>query len=415
MNHEKLELKKKYIPLYVSGKITNKECSLLCNITTVSAARLKKRYLAEGESIFIHGLTGKPSHNTKFSDDDKKTILSWYQKNFSYAPYQVAFEFFVKEKKYDISVVTFSKILNDNGMMSPKAHKPVRVKKLHKPRPEREHEGELIQLDGCKHNWFMNGHRTTIHGAIDDATHKITSLYMTENECLFGYLENLHQTRERFGGNPRAVYTDRSAIFFTTKQSLEKITIQEQLQGYEKKNTQWQKICDELNIETIAALSPEAKGRIERLWETLQGRLPYIFRHFGIDTIEKANIFLKKYVDVFNAQFSIKAKKKYKFWRMQNDVDYDFLFCVKSEHTARADGTFIYHGEKFRVNLPFKTFTLCLSERFGLKAFYNNKYYDVELTERLKDVVGDSMPIVEKDLIRRYYFADQHSNYYSMG
>lgn len=83
---------------------------------------------------------------------------------------------------------------------------------------------------------------------------------------------------------------------------------------------------------------------------------------------------------------------------------------MKSEHTAKANGTFVYHGEKFRVNLPFKKFTLCVSPTIGVKAFYNGRYYDVELAEPLQDTISDSMPIVEKELIRRYFYRDGHSN-----
>ena len=146
---------------------------------------------------------------------------------------------------------------------------------------------------------ILNKHKTVIHGLIDDATHKPTALYMCENECLLGYQEALRRTYEKYNGLPEAVYSDRSSIFCVTKENLEKVTIQEQLAGIDKSETQWQKMCDELDIKCIFALSPEAKGRIERLWETLQGRLPYIFRFLGINTIEAANEFLSTYIDIF--------------------------------------------------------------------------------------------------------------------
>ena len=410
MNTAMQEKKSLYIPLFVAGKLSNKKCAELIGISTVSVSRIKKRYLTKGNKAFIHGHCGKPSHNKKFTAKDKKDIVTYYKNKWSYAPYQVFTEYVNSDLGYKISYSSVSNILNDAGMMSPKAHKPVRIKALHKPRPERPCEGELCQLDGCKHRWFMDNRQTCIHGCIDDATHKVTSLYMCENECLMGYQENIKQTKKKFGGFPGAAYTDRSAIFFTTKANLEKCTIQEQLQGYEKKPTQWQTMCKQLKIETIAALSPQAKGRVERMWQTLQGRLPYIFRYKGIKTIQEANIFLNDYIDVFNDMFSIEAKKQEKVWHEADVPDYDYLFSVRSEHTAKADGTFCYHGEKFKVNLPFKTFTLCISETLGIKAYYKGNYYDVELYDPLQDCVSDSMPIVEKDLLRRYFESDTHDN-----
>lgn len=410
MNEAMRQKKALYIPQFVAGKITNKQCAALIGISTVSVSRIKKRYLLKGDGAFIHGHTGKPSHNRKFSAKDKNNIVDLYKKYFPYAPFEVFLETLQTDFKKNISYTSVYTILDNAGMMSPKAHKPIKEKKKHLPRPERPHEGELVQLDGCKHDWFMNGHYTCIHGCIDDATHKATSLYMMENECLMGYQQNIRQTYELTGGFPEAAYTDRSEIFFVTKESLNKITIEEQLQGYEKRQTQWQKMCKELNVKTIAALSPQAKGRIERLWETLQGRLPYLFRYYGIDTIEKANDFLREYLPRFNALFSVEARESVKRWHRKQIDDVELLFSVKSEHTAKANGTFVYHGEKFRVNLPFKKFTLCVSPTIGVKAFYNGRYYDVELAEPLQDTISDSMPIVEKELIRRYFYRDGHSN-----
>lgn len=146
------------------------------------------------------------------------------------------------------------------------------------------------------------------------------------------------------------------------------------------------------------------------MWETLQGRLPYLFRYYGIDTIDKANDFLREYLPRFNALFSVEARESVKRWHRKQIDDVELLFSVKSEHTAKANGTFVYHGEKFRVNLPFKKFTLCVSPTIGVKAFYNGRYYDVELAEPLQDTISDSMPIVEKELIRRYFYRDGHSN-----
>jgi len=415
VNKELQKLKQCYIPLYANGAIGLTECAQKIGITTVSVWRLAKRYKKDGAKIFIHGHTGKPSHNLKLTQPRKNNITDYYKNSWFGAPYQVFYEYVLSDLKEDVSYTAVTYTLNNAGYMSPKAHKPKAEKKKHLPREERPCEGELLQLDGCKHDWFMNKHKTVIHGMIDDATHKPTALYMCENECLLGYQEALRRTNEKYGGFPEAVYSDRSSIFCVTKESLEKVSIQEQLAGIDKSETQWQKMCEVLNIQCIFALSPEAKGRIERLWETLQGRLPYIFRFLGINTIEAANEFLSTYIDIFNEQFSVDPQSDIKKWhKAPENINYDYLMSVKSEKTVKSNGTFCYHGEKFYCKLPLKKVTLCLNERFGLKIFYQNKWYDVELYEPLQDTYSDTMPIVEKELIRRYFYADTHSNTYKM-
>ena len=127
--------------------------------------------------------------------------------------------------------------------------------------------------------------------------------------------------------------------------------------------------------------------------------------------IKESTVFLKVSHGLSETVYSPGDKYKYLFTvSLELHDDVELLFSVKSEHTAKANGTFVYHGEKFRVNLPFKKFTLCVSPTIGVKAFYNGRYYDVELAEPLQDTISDSMPIVEKELIRRYFYRDGHSN-----
>jgi len=101
-------------------------------------------------------------------------------------------------------------------------------------------------------------------------------------------------------------------------------------------------------------------------------------------------------------------------WQKPPDtVDYDYLFSVRQDKKSRSDGTFIYHGFKFKIFSPRSAcvnFTLCLNETFGIKAYVSGKYYDVRLTEPLCSVVSDQMPNVEKDLIYRYLLSDTHEN-----
>lgn len=397
-----------YIPQCAAGLLSVRKCAKKIGIAPYSVSRLKKRYLKYGAAVFVHGNTGRTPKNKVF---DSEKIAADYE-NFKGTNFAAFRDDCADYLAYKIlpSYSTFYNALSGAGFVSPRARLPVREKKKHLPRNERPNEGDLIQIDGSLHDWFMNGHKITLHGAIDDATHKVVALYFCENECLLGYYQLLLQIFIRTGGRlPCAIYSDRSQCFFTTRGE----TLEEQLAGAEKSETQWQKTCKELQIELIAAYSPQAKGRIERLWQTLQGRLPYIFRFLKIDTIEKANAFLSDFIDGFNARFAVSAQNEALHWKNPPCVfDTDYLFAVRAEKKTRANGSFIYHGYKFNLcaaRAACVSFTLCLSENYGLRAYVGGKYYDVELAEPICDCVGDSMPIVEKDLLYRYFYADTHS------
>ncbi|WP_147613002.1 ISNCY family transposase [Treponema pectinovorum] len=408
MNTELLELKKKYIPMFARGEISERACAKKIGIQPVSAWRLKNRYVKFGDKIFIHGNKGRPPANKKY---DKEKIVSDYN-NFRGTPFGAFRDDCQDYLGYSPSYSTVYNALSSAGIISPEARMTVREKKKHLPRSERPNEGDLVQIDASTHDWFMNGHKVALHGAIDDATHKITGLYFCENECLLGYNQLLQQIFLRNSGKfPRSIYSDRSSCFFVSRGN---VSIQEQLAGIEKTQTQWQKTCSELDIELIAAYSPQAKGRIERLWRTLQGRLPFVFRFLRIDTVEKANEFLVDYIDGFNARFAVEAQDKELHWKAPpHNKDFDFLFSVRTEKKTRVDGSFVYHGYKFNLlsaRSACVKFTLCLSESFGLKAYMNGMYYDIDLAEPLSDVYGDTMPKVEKDLIYRYFYADSHAS-----
>jgi hypothetical protein len=407
--------KNRIIPLVVSGEINCIEAARLIGCTRQTVMRLRDRYRQYGPAGLIHGNTGHRPWNSRIN---LSRIADDYIRRFNGAPFGSYRDMREVLLGDSVSYSTVYRALTSHGIISPRARVPVREKKKHLPRAERPREGELVQIDGSTHDWFMCGKKTSLHGMVDDATHSIIALYMCENECLLGYYRLLAQCVERTGGVPRAIYSDRSSCFFVTRESLDRVSIQEQLAGSEKKRTQWQQTCSELGIELIAAHSPQAKGRIERLWQTLQERLPYIFRFLHIDTIERANDFLKGFITEYNSRFAVPAQDPERVWLpVEPSLDLDSLFAVKTHKKTKADGTFVYHGYKFRLcakRAACVPFTLCLSEAYGIKALVKGLYYDVELAEPLCDVVGDSMPIVEKDLLYRYLLADTHSNLHYM-
>ena len=284
----------------------------------------------------------------------------------------------------------------------------------HKPRDERPREGELVQMDASCHDWFMNENYETIHGGVDDASHRIVGLYMCLNECRLGYNEVLRQTWTRYGV-PQAYYIDRHSSFVRSARRKNK-TLDERLDYSKNESTHFNDLMAELNVQVILALSPQGKGRIERLWQTLQGKLPYVFRFLKIDTIDGANRFLSSWVDSFNERFAVLPRESLKAWRpLPPGFNLEYKLALKFSCRTDSMGFFNFHDCDFRLVAParsYKSFELCLSERFGLRAFMAGKWYDVELAERfLQDVRGDYMPKVEKDLIARFLLKDLRADY----
>ena len=201
---------------------------------------------------------------------------------------------------------------------------------------------------------------------------------MCENECMHGYLEVTRQTFKNFG-IPLALYADGSSIFFPKD---DKLTLEEQLAGVTEPSTQYGRMMNFLGVDLIHAGSSQAKGRIERLWNTLHDRLRTEFRRHNITTIDEANKFLKKYILKYNKKFSIESKEeKSSFMELPKYVNLDYLLSVKYTRTVDVSNCISINGFTFLIEtkeiLHKKKIELCISKRIGLKVRFNNKWYQI--------------------------------------
>ena len=185
-------------------------------------------------------------------------------------------------------------------------------------------------------------------GFIDDASGEVTGLYMCENECMDGYLEVTRQTFKNFGV-PLAIYADGSSIFFPKDKEL---TIEEQLAGITKPTTQYGRMMEHLGVELIHAGSSQAKGRIERLWNTLHDRLRTEFRIHNIKNIEEANEFFKTFIPKFNKKFAVKPEsEETSFMELPKYVNLDYLLSVKYIRTVDVSNCISISGTTFLIEL----------------------------------------------------------------
>lgn len=395
----------------ISGKYTAKQASLISGYSTVRIRQLVKNYKIYGDKIFINGHTGKKPANKKPEKLIKK-IVNAYLQNFQGYNFKFFYKIFCEENPGEkISYSLVYKILSESGIKTPEKRKVPKTKIVHRPRPRRQHEGELLQIDATPYDWFGDGNRFSLHGSIDDATGKITALVMCENECLYGYFDLVYQTFFENGfGHPSAIYSDKARCFCYTpnKKRQKELSEEEIAEEIHEERTQWQRAMNELGVKQILAWSPQAKGRIERLWSTLQGRLPWYFKKHNINTIERANEFLKSYIKVFNDEFSVIPESKVKVWH-STGLNPDYVLSARYKRKINQSGIFSFHKYKFKVlkeNFINREIEICVSSR-GIKAYINSRFYDIELVSEKSDT---NAPLVFQSLVEKYMYAPAKKN-----
>lgn len=413
-----------YVKGLVSGKYTLREAAESTGYSIGRLSQLKKSYKEYGASVFQHGNYGRsPSNKTPLALKEK--IILIYHKDYEGCNFAFFCQCLAEFENIKINLKTLRKIFKEYGIISPNSHKiPKSKRKAHRPRMRRDNFGDMLQMDGTPFAWFewCGDHKLyCISSAIDDATSKVTGMYMTENECLFGYLSILRQTSIKYG-IPRELYTDRAAIFCCTPKNKKNLTIIEELQGIHENRTQYQRILKELNIRQILAWSPQAKGRIERFNETIQGQLPALFRKYKIDTIEKANDFLQTvYIDLYNRMHGKKPASEQTFF-LKNDYNLkDILTCRIAKH-SNSSATFKFHGYSFSLECLApcnRDFDLCITESKVYAQLVDvrnvngktvrirtDQYAAVRLNDVLTSGVSEMMPETTKKIIYDFMFAD---------
>ncbi len=367
------------ISMVIDKKMTNSEAAESLRLSVRQIIRLKKGVIKEGPSFLIHKNKGcKPTH--AFSDDFASYIVSLKKSpNYLNANFLHFKDLLEEHENIIISYSALFKILTNAGIKSPKKHRKAKVHHRRKRRPK---EGQLIQMDATPHNWFDDERVLDLHGAIDDATGKIVGLYLAKNECLQGYFETARQIITNHG-IPVSLYTDRHTIFRSPK--ADKLSIEDQLAGKTAPDTQFSRAMHELGITIIPARSAQAKGRVERLWETLQSRLPIEFKIAGITDVDKANQFLKSYMPKFNDKFAVLPSDTICAFRaMPEDLNLDYMLCVKEDRVLDNGLVFSFYNRHFKVILnnssmvyPKSKFKVLISPRFGIRAQYGQNTFDV--------------------------------------
>jgi len=341
--------------------------------------RLRKGLKEKGADALKHGNKGK-SPSTTIDEEKRQRIISLYREKYAGANFQHFTELIEEHEGIKISASSVKTLLKAEGIQSPKKK---RKPKRHKRRKRKLFAGQLVQTDATPHDFFGTGEKFCLHGAIDDATGNITGLYMTKNECLDGYFNVFEQTIENFG-IPASIYADYHTIFASPK--VGKLSIDDELAGVRVNDTQFGRACREFGITLIWARSPQAKGRIERLWGTLQDRLVIEFRINGITDIEAVNNFLPRFIKRYNQRFSIEALEEDTMF-LPNKHDLINILCIREKRKLDTSCAFSFHNQHFVVIgsiSPRVQIEVIIHRKHGIFAYHKGRRYNVCRVDKTK-------------------------------
>lgn len=327
----------------LSGKISKSEAEALLELSRRQLNRVIAGYQVEGLSSLVHGNAGKqPARRTK--PESVATILALAGEDGDYHGFNVCHmhDMLADNQAIMLGRSTLDRLLRENNIIGRQPHK----KQVRRKRRERSSaEGMMLQIDGSDHDWLEGrGHRMSLVGAVDDAKGEIVHLVFRPTEDLAGYLmllRGIATTR----GLPESLYHDRHTILRSPKEP----TIDDELAGIEPQS-QFQRVLCELGITSIAARSPQAKGRVERLWKTLQDRLVKEMRLKGIDSMEQANAFLPGFIRRYNKRFAKQPQNPQTAWvKLMPRTDLAYYFSAKESRVVRADHTISWLGKTLEI------------------------------------------------------------------
>lgn len=319
--------------------ITQKEAAETIDISERQIRRKVKRIRIEGDKGIIHKSRSRPSNRTT-PDTIKSKILAIFKNKYSDFGPTLASEKLFERDKISVNDETLRLWLIEGNISYKK-----RKKRPHRQwRERKKHYGQMIQMDGSEHNWFEGrGPYCVLMGYIDDATGKPFGRFY-EYEGTIPAMDSFKSYIKKYG-IPLSVYLDKHSTYKSTK----KQTIEEELAD-EEALSQFERALNELGVDVIHADSPQAKGRIERLFNTFQDRLIKEMRLENISTIDQANVFLEQYLPIYAKRFAVKPAKTDNLHRqIPKNMDIDSILCIKTKRTLRNDFTVAYNKKLYQV------------------------------------------------------------------
>jgi transposase len=305
--------------------------------------RLMAGYRKEGAAALAHGNRGRSPHN-RLDEAVRARVAELAGATYAGFNTQHLSEMLREQEGLRLSRSTVRRILLHSGMKSPRTRRAPKHRSRRERYPQR---GMLLQIDGSHHEWLEGrGPELCLIGAIDDATGEVPYALFRPEEDTQGYFELLEHIVATHS-IPLAVYRDRHSIFETPPRHQE--SLEEQLAG-KRELTQFGRLLSELGIESKPSHSPQARGRIERLWGTFQSRLVSELRLAGARDIAQANQVLSEYLPRHNRRFMVLADQPGSAYRPTPE---GFIprevFCLKHRRSVGADNVVRFKGRRLQI------------------------------------------------------------------
>jgi len=325
------------------GMMTTREAAEILGLSLRQVKRMLGRYRREGAAALAHGNRGRKPRHT-LDAGMKKRVVELFQTVYKGCNHQHFTELLVEREEINLSRSSVRRILLEAGIRSPRKRRAPK----HRSRRERyPREGMLLQIDGSRDDWLEGrGPCLSLIGAVDDATGKVPFSLFRDEEDAQGYTLLLRHIVED-QGIPEALYHDGHGIFERSRKEPE--TLEEQLAG-KREPTQFGRMVEELGIISITSLSPQARGRIERLWGTFQDRLKSELRIAGATNARQANLVLWNFLPRFNQRFAVPAREPGLAYRPVPDgFNPDEVFCFKYQRSVGKDNVVRFGGHRLQI------------------------------------------------------------------
>ena len=330
----------------VSKRLTQYQAGQSMGIGTRQVRRLIRRYRREGKSGLMSRRRGKPGNN-RLPSEMRKQVVSLVRKHYKDFGPTLASEKLEQRHEVKISRESLRQLMIGAGLWAVKRHKQKRVFQMRDRRPR---FGELVQIDGSPHDWFEGrSEPCTLLVFIDDATSKLLYLHFVPSETTEAYMETLGRYLQAYG-RPVTCYSDRHSIF--------RINAKEPLVG--NGLTQFGRALDTLDIEGIHALTPQAKGRVERANQTLQDRLVKEMRLRKINTIAEGNAFVPEYMQMHNTRFAVAPRSVENAHRkvLHDERERELILAHQEQRTLSKNLICQYKNTLYQIISPRQKYTL---------------------------------------------------------
>jgi transposase len=348
-------------------RMSQKEAGAMLHVSTRQIKRLLKTYRQKGAAGLVSKHRGRKGNN-RLAEDIKKQALNLLKTKYQGFGPTLAHEKLVEKEKLKLSDESVRQLMIAEDLWKPRKVKKVTI---HQLRERRACFGELIQIDGSPHDWFEGRAQACVLLVfIDDATGKLVQLRFVASESFFGYCAAAEGYFRQYG-KPVAFYNDKNSIFRVNQPSV----------GAHTDLTQFGRAMQELDIHIICANTPQAKGRVERVIQTLQDRLPKELRLRSIRTWDAGNAYLPEFIQDFNTRFGEEPRSSVDAHRtLTTKEDLTHILTWQEPRILSKNLTLQFQKTVYQIQTERPSYalrnaqvTVCLNAQADIKILYNGK------------------------------------------